>query len=57
MFSNQTSLGLCFTVLLIFFVAGVFDFLSNPFVIGVILLIFVAIVLNLFLVKKTSDDN
>jgi len=57
MFTDKASLYLTGIELAIFFIAGIFDFLENPITITVIAVIFIAIVLNLFLVKNTSKEG
>ncbi len=57
MFSDKTALTLCAITLLLFFSGGLLGYLSNPFLIGTILLVFIAVIINLIVVKKPSEPS
>ena len=52
MLKDKTALFITGLTLFIFFVAGLFNFLENPLVITVLILLFMLTIINLFLVNK-----
>jgi predicted Co/Zn/Cd cation transporter (cation efflux family) len=57
MFKDKTTILFAGLTLLIFFVAGLFDGLYNPIVIGALLTCFSLVIVNLILVKKEVDED
>ncbi|WGD34934.1 hypothetical protein [Olleya sp. YS] len=56
MFNDNTAIALCGITLLLFFIGGVTGFLSNPYYIGFVVIIYVIIIVNLFM-NKSPDVN
>lgn len=55
--NNKQSLILSFIVFLCFFIAGIFGFLDNFMVVAIIVLGFIAVVLNLILILINHKKN
>tara|TARA_R110000868_G_scaffold89459_2_gene248989 strand:+ start:1299 stop:1490 length:192 start_codon:yes stop_codon:yes gene_type:complete len=55
--NDKQSLILCGVMTASIFVGGLLDILSNFVVLTVLTLIFLAIILNLFLIKKDSEEE
>lgn len=57
MLKNKTALFLAGLTLFIFFVGGVLDWLYNPIIIGILLIMYILIIINLIMVNKETDDE
>ncbi|MEM5539717.1 hypothetical protein [Olleya sp. AS48] len=57
MFNDKTSLILCTVTVLLLFIGGITDLLSNPIYVGLIVIVYLTVILNLVLVKKSSNGD
>lgn len=59
MFNDKTSLILCTVTAILFIVGVATDWLSHPVYIGINVLVYLIVIINVFMVKKPEDydDN
>ena len=57
MFNDKTSLILCTVTVLLLFIGGITDLLSNPIYVGLVVIVYLTVILNLVLVKKSSNGD
>ncbi|MGB2685368.1 MAG: hypothetical protein WBC43_10140 [Olleya sp.] len=57
MFNDKTSLILCTVTVLLLCIGGITDLLSNPIYVGLVVIVYLTVILNLVLVKKSSNGD
>ncbi|PIB32281.1 hypothetical protein BFP78_10565 [Gaetbulibacter sp. 5U11] len=57
MFNDNTSLKLCTVTLILLIVGGITGLLNNPFYVALVVFVYLTVILNLVLVKKSSHSD
>ena len=57
MFNDNTSLVFCGITVLLLFIGGITGLLNNPFYVALVVFVYLTVILNLVLVKKTSHSD
>ncbi|MGB6269704.1 MAG: hypothetical protein WBF67_11925 [Olleya sp.] len=57
MVNDSTALALCVLTLLLFFIGGITGLLTNPYYIGIVVVVYLVVIINLIMIKSSDSEN